>query len=667
MTTRFLKSTTAIVLALSVAVPGPLLAQAASGSAVAEEAQQLKDKAADKVDELRKSLEQATGETAKDEGEVKAEGEADTAAAEGAIDAEGSAEAETLPAEPAPDAVADAPAEKVPGPAAEAAPGQMKTEADSAAAEAPAADPAATAEPQSAEAPAADPAPTENTQAAEAPAEGAQPETVAGDAPAQTAPEQAPAASAEAGADAPAETATAAPEQPAADPNAQAEAPAADPNAQENAQAEAPAADPNAQENAQAEAPAADPNAQENAQAEAPATDPNAQVEAPAAAETPPAQPEATAEAAPAMTPEQQAQAQAEAEAARAQQEAQSMAASAAAGQGEVQTQTVTEDTARSSTEEFANQADANVQPQQQAEDKDGLSDAQKLGLLGIGGVALAAILDNMNGNVVSNSGDRIVVEENGQYRVLKDDDVLIRRPGTEVQTYSFQDGSTRTVAVREDGTQVETIRAADGRVLSRTRILPDGQQVVLFDDTRQAQAVDVNQLPQVTQTRPVETQNADAEALRAALRAEADRDYGRTFSLSQVRNINAVRRLVPEIEVDTINFETGSSTIRPEEAEELAALGSAMREAIEANPREVFLVEGHTDAVGAAGYNLALSDRRAETVALALTEYFDVPPENMIVQGYGESDLKVQTATAERENRRAAVRRITPLLGSQG
>ena len=88
------------------------------------------------------------------------------------------------------------------------------------------------------------------------------------------------------------------------------------------------------------------------------------------------------------------------------------------------------------------------------------------------------------------------------------------------------------------------------------------------------------------------------------------------------------------------------------------------MKEAIDQNPGEVFLVEGHTDAVGGAGYNLALSDRRAESLALALTEYFGVPPESMVVQGYGESDLKVETAAAERANRRAAVRRITQLLG---
>ena len=88
------------------------------------------------------------------------------------------------------------------------------------------------------------------------------------------------------------------------------------------------------------------------------------------------------------------------------------------------------------------------------------------------------------------------------------------------------------------------------------------------------------------------------------------------------------------------------------------------MKQAITENPREVFLVEGHTDAVGKASMNLALSDRRAESLALALSEYFDVPPENMVVQGYGERYLKVPTVDAERANRRAAVRIITPLLG---
>jgi len=94
-----------------------------------------------------------------------------------------------------------------------------------------------------------------------------------------------------------------------------------------------------------------------------------------------------------------------------------------------------------------------------------------------------------------------------------------------------------------------------------------------------------------------------------------------------------------------------------------LREVGLLMRDLIAENPTEVFLIEGHTDAVGNAGYNLLLSDRRAESVALALSEYFGVPTENMIVQGYGEAFLRVPTPGAERLNRRVAVRWITTLL----
>jgi outer membrane protein OmpA-like peptidoglycan-associated protein len=154
-----------------------------------------------------------------------------------------------------------------------------------------------------------------------------------------------------------------------------------------------------------------------------------------------------------------------------------------------------------------------------------------------------------------------------------------------------------------------------------------------------------------------------DEDALRAALLASMNADTGRSFSLRQIRQFKQVRDLAPMIEVAAITFDTGSAVIKPSEAEQLAGLGIAIRDVIEAVPGAVFLIEGHTDAVGDASYNLALSDRRAESVALALTEYFDVPPENLITQGYGESELKILTNDAERRNRRANVRNITPLL----
>lgn len=329
----------------------------------------------------------------------------------------------------------------------------------------------------------------------------------------------------------------------------------------------------------------------------------------------------------------------------------------------EVTEESVTEDTSRSSSEEFETDLDGEALREEADDDDDsGLSNFEKFAILGLGAVALSQIL-RPDEEVVTNTGDRVVVERDGQYRLLKNDDSLLRRPGSDVTTYQFEDGSTRTVVVREDGAQVETIRARDGRVLRRTRVLADGREVILFDDTQASSQVIVNDLPQISDRRQVSFRDVSAEDLAVALSAQDAQGLDRRFSLSQVRNIDAVRDLVPQINVDTINFETNSAVIQPDEARELSALGRAMSQIIEDNPGEVFLIEGHTDAVGGASYNLALSDRRAESVALALTEYFDVPPENLVVQGYGESDLLVRSDRAERANRRAAVRRITPLL----
>jgi OmpA-OmpF porin, OOP family len=92
----------------------------------------------------------------------------------------------------------------------------------------------------------------------------------------------------------------------------------------------------------------------------------------------------------------------------------------------------------------------------------------------------------------------------------------------------------------------------------------------------------------------------------------------------------------------------------------------ASLNRAIEVNPREVFLIEGYTDAVGSDVDNLSLSDRRAESVAIVLTQQFGVPAENLSTQGYGKQYLKVPTDGPERANRRVTVRRITPLLTGQ-
>jgi outer membrane protein OmpA-like peptidoglycan-associated protein len=102
---------------------------------------------------------------------------------------------------------------------------------------------------------------------------------------------------------------------------------------------------------------------------------------------------------------------------------------------------------------------------------------------------------------------------------------------------------------------------------------------------------------------------------------------------------------------------------VTPEQARNLEAIAAAITRVISANPNEVFLIEGHTDAVGNPVDNLSLSDRRAEAAAELLTQQFGVPAENLTSQGYGAQYPKEQTDGPSRVNRRVTVRRITPLL----
>ena len=263
---------------------------------------------------------------------------------------------------------------------------------------------------------------------------------------------------------------------------------------------------------------------------------------------------------------------------------------------------------------------------------------------------------------MVGTAPDRVVVRDrNGHLQVLRDDDAILRQPGSEVTTRRYSDGSSETVVQQRDGSQVVTVRNAEARVVKRVVIHPDGSRTVLFDDTQTYEPVVIADLPEPNRQAPRQVDPQDEQALRVALESQAPVD--RAFSLNQIRQIDRVRYLAPAAQVQNITFDTGSAAISPNEARNLLALGELMTSMIAENPNEVFLIEGHTDAVGSDVMNLTLSDRRAESVARALTEYFGVSPANIVLQGYGESDLRIRTEAAERENRRVVVRRITPLL----
>ncbi|EKF17988.1 OmpA family protein [Nitratireductor pacificus] len=270
---------------------------------------------------------------------------------------------------------------------------------------------------------------------------------------------------------------------------------------------------------------------------------------------------------------------------------------------------------------------------------------------------------------------NRTIIEINNQIFVESPDSDRMVRDDDEVYYEELPRGRVREVVIRPDGVRLITVRDRYGDIIRRVRVAPDGrEQVLVFvpddrlrDDGRWHDPA--RDLPPLRLTIPVSDYILEAERIE-----DPDRYYTflqkppveqvrRIYSLEEVKRSARVRDMVRRIDLDTIEFAFGSADIEESEIDELEAIANAIERMLRDNPAESFLIEGHTDAVGSDLANLALSDRRAESVARALTEVFAIPPENLVTQGYGERYLKIATEERERENRRVALRRITPLV----
>lgn len=275
----------------------------------------------------------------------------------------------------------------------------------------------------------------------------------------------------------------------------------------------------------------------------------------------------------------------------------------------------------------------------------------------------------------IIHEGNRTIVREGNQVIIRRDEADRFRRvdPNARVERRGRDNVTT---IVRPGGVQIVTVTDANGRLIRRVRRDARGRDVVLIDNVyrgpRRATPGFVVVLPPPVIRIPRERYIVEAAlvpplVIYETLMAPPVEVIDRRYTLDEIRYSSSVRDRMPRIDLDTITFETGSWEVTPDQAERLAPIADGIRRAVERNPNEIFLVEGHTDAVGPDEDNLSLSDRRAESVALVLTEQFGVLPENLTTQGYGEQYLKVPTDGPERANRRVTVRRITPLLTGQG
>jgi len=155
-----------------------------------------------------------------------------------------------------------------------------------------------------------------------------------------------------------------------------------------------------------------------------------------------------------------------------------------------------------------------------------------------------------------------------------------------------------------------------------------------------------------------------DDEEIEEQLLAAPRRQVQRRYSIEDFEDEPDLREVMPGVEIDTIRFGFNEAFVREEEIDNLDRIAETVEKILAARPGEVFLIEGHTDAVGSDAYNLALSRQRAQAVKEALTTYYVIPARNLETIGYGERYLKIPTNEPEQENRRVGLRRVTPLVG---
>ncbi|MEP7241327.1 MAG: OmpA family protein [Devosia sp.] len=279
----------------------------------------------------------------------------------------------------------------------------------------------------------------------------------------------------------------------------------------------------------------------------------------------------------------------------------------------------------------------------------------------------------NDNGAFVFQIGINIYINNPRQDR----DRFYDRDRGDEIYYEDLSRGRVREVITHRDGSQIVTIYARNGDVLQRSKILPNGREIMLatYDprDRDEGQWDDPGrELPPLVLNIPardyiLDADVADEDQVQSFLDQPPVEQVRRIYTIDEVKRSARLRDSVRRLEVGNLTFDTGKATIAKTQVGALSKVAQAMVNLLKKNPGEVFLIEGHTDAVGSDVSNLVLSDERAATVARILTDFYDIPPENLVTQGYGERYLKVKTDGDEPLNRRVTVKRITPLVAYVG
>ncbi len=138
---------------------------------------------------------------------------------------------------------------------------------------------------------------------------------------------------------------------------------------------------------------------------------------------------------------------------------------------------------------------------------------------------------------------------------------------------------------------------------------------------------------------------------------------FNNRIKRKELRHRQDLRIVAPSIDIHAINFEFGSDRIPRNQRWKVREIARAMRRMLRRDPYEVFLIEGHTDAVSSHRFNQHLSERRAASLKRLLVRRFGINPYALETVGFGEEYLLVPTPYEEWRNRRVTLRRVTDIV----
>ena len=251
-------------------------------------------------------------------------------------------------------------------------------------------------------------------------------------------------------------------------------------------------------------------------------------------------------------------------------------------------------------------------------------------------------------------------------------------RPAPEGPVVIRRGSLTETRQRYPGGVTVIDLTDRNNRLVRRVQIAPDGTETVIIDRMRPAGYGEaIEEAPRVYDPREVppppgygggrgglDGGRASEAEIEGALRGRPAAPGMGGYSINEIRRSERLRARVQAVDLDTITFDSGSARVPDDQVWKLERIATALGRVLDRWPNQVFLIEGHTDAVGTRLANQELSDRRAASVAGILNRYFGIPARSLVTQGYGEDYLKVPTDGPSRQNRRVTIRNITPLLG---